>query len=1067
MMVDEDSGGDRALERRRLWRPIILILLAGAALALTMAWVGRRPIAEHFVERGFAARGIRASYDVTQVALRTQRIENLVLGDPARPDLTARSVEVDIGYGMLFPKVGAVRARGVRVYGRVSEQGLRLGELDKLRDPASTSPLGLPDIDLTLDDARMRLDTPAGPVGIVLRGNGNLRNGFRGKGAALIRDATISGCMLPLASAYLDVRVNGGSPRISGPVRAASVRCDGDGFASAQIALRTDIAFSPELDRWQGSITGGAAAARANGITIARPGADMRIEGSPDRIGGTGRLRVAALGSGNMRAGPGEISGEWSLRGNAVAARGQFVAADVRAFDSRALQEAARGAGATPLGPLLGKLADSLTALQSDNDLSGRFVLEPTSIRFSALELQGARGAHIGLSSGGGLSRSLPDGLWSLDGAVTSGGGGLPEMALRLSRRPDGGMAGQMFVQPYKAGDARFDVEPVRFAAAPGGITNITTSLRLDGPLSDGSVRGLEVPIVAAWGPHGLSVNPACVPVRFSSLSAGPMRLGRSALRLCPVGGAMFTLRGGKMGGGVSAASPRLTGRIGDAPLHLSARTARYMTNEGSFVLDGVGMRLGAAEAPVLLSAARLTGGAVRGGAGGRASGIAAQIGTVPLLVRDADARWTLVNGALALAGALTVLDDANPDRFNPMRSSDFRFTLGGGRIEGTGSLHLPGRDRIIADVRLWHSLDTGAGHADFAVDGLRFDKQLQPDEITPVALGVVANVDGVVTGKGRIAWTGNQVTSSGEFSTQDTDLAAAFGPVQGLSTRIRFTDLLGLVTEPGQMMTLKSVHPGIEVRDGVIRYALLPGQRVSIESGRWPFAGGDLALLPTVMDMSAEQPRRLAFRVVGLDAGAFIQTLELENIFATGTYDGLLPMVFDANGGRIEGGLLTARQSGMPPLVIDSTRGLDIPCDPDRQGGRLSYVGQVSNENLGRFGKLAFDALKDLQYKCLTILMDGALDGEVVTQVTFNGVNRGRLSSVPSPIASQFVGLPFIFNITIAAPFRGLINTARSFVDPSLLIRQHLGEGVVPALQNKLAVQPAESDTVQTGGRK
>jgi len=35
------------------------------------------------------------------------------------------------------------------------------------------------------------------------------------------------------------------------------------------------------------------------------------------------------------------------------------------------------------------------------------------------------------------------------------------------------------------------------------------------------------------------------------------------------------------------------------------------------------------------------------------------------------------------------------------------------------------------------------------------------------------------------------------------------------------------------------------------------------------------------------------------------------------------------------------------------------------------------------------------------------------------------------------------------------------------LLIRQHLGEGVVPALQNKLAVQPAESDTVQTGGRK
>ena len=51
-----------------------------------------------------------------------------------------------------------------------------------------------------------------------------------------------------------------------------------------------------------------------------------------------------------------------------------------------------------------------------------------------------------------------------------------------------------------------------------------------------------------------------------------------------------------------------------------------------------------------------------------------------------------------------------------------------------------------------------------------------------------------------------------------------------------------------------------------------------------------------------------------------------------------------------------------------------------------------------------------------------------------------------------------------IEAPFRGLINTARSFTDPSQLIRDNLGpqyQSVLkaPAAGQGVAVQPAESD--------
>src|SRR5690606_13033397 len=135
-------------------------------------------------------------------------------------------------------------------------------------------------------------------------------------------------------------------------------------------------------------------------------------------------------------------------------------------------------------------------------------------------------------------------------------------------------------------------------------------------------------------------------------------------------------------------------------------------------------------------------------------------------------------------------------------------------------------------------------------------------------------------------------------------------------------------------------------------------------------------------------------------------------NVSATGTFDGIMPLIFNANGGRVVGGVVVARQEGMPELMMPEGVVPTIPGDPTRQSGVLSYVGPVSNEQLGTMGKMAFDALKNLQYKCLTILMDGALDGEMVTNVVFNGVNRGKLGDAPSGIARSFIGLPFIFNV-------------------------------------------------------
>jgi hypothetical protein len=299
--------------------------------------------------------------------------------------------------------------------------------------------------------------------------------------------------------------------------------------------------------------------------------------------------------------------------------------------------------------------------------------------------------------------------------------------------------------------------------------------------------------------------------------------------------------------------------------------------------------------------------------------------------------------------------------------------------------------------------------------------------------------VVGTVKGRGEIRWTPEGVTSDGTFDTESLDLAAAFGPVSRLKGQIRFSDLLALETAPGQSVTLGEVNPGIAVNDGVIRYQLLPGQMVKIEGGRWPFSGGELVLDETILDMGKPSDRRLTFRVVGMDAAQFVQQFDFKNISVTGTFDGILPMIFDVNGGRIVGGRMVVR----------------------RGGGTLAYVGEVSNADLGMFGKLAFDALKSIRYDNLAIELDGSLDGEIVSKVIFTGINEAPLDGKAPPVGmlQSLTGLPFKFNITIRAPFRGLINSAQSLTDPRGLISRSIGQDV--ELPGSAPVQTEESESV------
>ncbi len=273
-----------------------------------------------------------------------------------------------------------------------------------------------------------------------------------------------------------------------------------------------------------------------------------------------------------------------------------------------------------------------------------------------------------------------------------------------------------------------------------------------------------------------------------------------------------------------------------------------------------------------------------------------------------------------------------------------------------------------------------------------------------------MALVNGVLKGQGRINWSGGgKITSTGDFSTANMSLAAPFGPVTGLTTSLHFTDLLGLETAPGQVAAIRSMNPGIQVDNGVIRYQLLRDQLVKVERGEWPFMGGRLILEETVLNFGAPSQKRLTFRVEGFNADTFVDTLGFPGIEITGIFDGVLPMIFDESGGRIVGGRLDSR----------------LP------GGRLTYVG--STPKLGLPARLALQLLTDLRYRSLIVRLDGDLAGEFGTRLTFDQValGEGRVAGLLRSINR----IPFKFNVSIKGPFRALINMSKGFRDPTQVI--------------------------------
>lgn len=964
--------------RRRSFAIAILVLAGLVLLALLVVWALRFRIATGIVDRKLTDAHVPASYQLTRIGPFRERLENVRIGDAGAPDLIARRIDVALRYGWSGPTVRAVWVEGVRLRARLDQHGLSLGTLDRLMPQSSGGQTKLPDLSVSLRDVQLALATPNGAIRAAIEGAGNPQVNFRGSARVGAPALRLASCRLDGVQAEFRIAARGGKPQAAGPVRIAHSACPGMDLATgtAQIVLSSDKIFEKlTLQATLNGFSGRAGPARFAGV-----------QGPIDAVGRIGDLAASA-----------------KLRVRSLA------------LPEAARRVAASGAmlAGTPIEATGGLAAKAVAGLLAKADAQADLIvtLHGTKADFHVRRVALADGAgeHIIVTEQGGISWSSQG--WRADADIATGGGAMPVMAVQLRQAgPGATLSGVARLTEYIAGPARLSAAPIRFGW-DGRRASIDTILRIDGPFGGGFVRGLTVPVRGSTTAAGaLAVGAGCQPVGFDQLHLAGFIFDRASIPIC--GQPIIAQSGGRLRIDASTGPLRLTGHTSEgAPVALSAASIR-LTRVGFTATDAEAL-LGPADRQTRFAIATLDGQFGRD-MQGTFAGAAGAIANVPLNIADASADWRFAGGLLHLKGNLRVSDAAAAARFNTLMTQDVALDLKDNVIRATATLREPTTKVAVADIDIRHDLSSGSGHALIAVTGITFaPKGLQPEKLTSLTLGVIANVVGTVSGNGRIDWTGQGVTSSGTFGTDKVDLAAAFGPVTGIKGQVHFTDLLGLVSAPNQEATIAEINPGVQVANGLVHYQLIGQNRVQINDATWPFAGGTLRLEPTTLDFAAEAERHLTFRIEGLDAAAFVQQLDFPNIAATGTFDGVLPMIFDQAGGRIEAGSIVARKGG----------------------GTLAYVGELSNAQLGTMGKLAFDALKAIRYSSLDISLDGRLDGEMVSRVRFTGVREATPEQ--SLITRLIRNLPFRFNITIHAPFRGLVGSARAYIDPRLLLNQ------------------------------
>lgn len=1039
--ADNHADGDQAhaagLMRPRGWLyRMAIVALVVLIIALAFVWFSRERIAGNLIDEALAEYGLDARYEIVSIGPSRQVIANLSIGDTQAPDFTAREVIIDLTYGLAGPVPGRIELDRPRLYAAYRDGTLSLGSLDPvIFGDSDGAEGGLPDIDMAVRDGRALVVTDFGAFGAKLEGAGGLRDGFAGKLAVYGEDISTPQCSASRLTLYGDVTSADGAPTFVGPARLRMGECAGSRVGGANIGTRLTLADSFDAIEAQFDLSSSALAygdsrlsALGGLVDVSWRFADDTGEGEELTLshelaginfsGPLARAEEVEL-DGTIRASQGFERAEWRM-----SLSGSDTALDLT--ENAALTQVRQAGEGTLIAGLLQQVESRLTRALD----GGSFAVDATlrgngdalSLIIPQARLRSGEGetvlalSRVNWVSGDGANGSARAGQ-RLSGNILTGGEGLPRINGRMEQVAGSDFALRLTMADYAAGEDRLAIPRLEVRQDGAGRYGFNGMVLASGAIPDGEVSGLQLPVQGRWSnAGGLVFAERCTQITLQSLNLSQLALGPHSFEICPPeGGALVryddTL---EIAGAVEDVAVDAT--LADSPMQLTLARAELLSS-GEFNAEALDLVIGSDDSAIRLSAAAIDG-ADLAQPSGSFDGGAASLDLVPMDIDALAGRWRYSDGALMIDDAVFLLSDRvdtdgeeTEPRFETLMAQGAQLSFAEGEILANAELSHPASSTMVTRIDIAHTVSSGEGEARITVPSLRFSRNFQPSDLSYLAEGVVAFADGTVTGEGQINWSGDDIESSGTFRTDDFDFAAAFGPVRAVRGEVVFTDLINLTTAPEQVLTIGAINPGIEVLAGQVVYSITNGEVIEVQDGRWPFMGGTLILRPVTINYAAAGGQDYIFEIIALDAAEFVAQMEFDNLGASGTFDGTVPIYFDEDGnGSIGAGLLISR----PP------------------GGNVSYIGELTYEDLGSMGNYAFQSLRSLDYSQMSIGLSGNLAGEIVTNFQFDGVRQGD-GADRNFVTRELAKLPIRFNVNVRSEtFYQLATLVRGILDPS-----------------------------------
>ena len=265
--------------------------------------------------------------------------------------------------------------------------------------------------------------------------------------------------------------------------------------------------------------------------------------------------------------------------------------------------------------------------------------------------------------------------------------------------------------------------------------------------------------------------------------------------------------------------------------------------------------------------------------------------------------------------------DLTTPKRF-AMMASDIRIAPvwpQGDDVRMSLNVHAPDR-RYALNVEASYQPEKDLATALVRLPPLLFQPGgYQPADLSPMLASFTNDVSGSIGITGDVTWQSGVWSSDLDFALREIS-ATAFGVrIERLNSLINLDGVVPPSTPPGQLVAIGGIDAGLPLRDALISLALNRDGSLTLESATMKFAGGEVTAEPLVWNLESD-PEPLNLHVTGVDVGALFALAELDDLTATGTLDGIIPVRVVGDDVLIEGAHLASREPGQLRYLPDGT---------------------------------------------------------------------------------------------------------------------------------------------------